>query len=52
MKLPPKQWRFKVSEHWKIKQNLVTKNENKNFITYCQNSIFKATHSSTIIEKA
>lgn len=49
--ITPKQWRFKVGEHWKIKQNLVTKNENINFITYWQNSIFKTTHSSMTIEK-
>nr|QWW92407.1 Ycf1 [Ptychanthus striatus] len=50
--IAPKQWRFKVSEHWKIKQELVfNNNENKKFITCWQNSISKATHSPTKIEK-
>ena len=50
--ITPQQWRFKVSEHWKIKRELVfTKNENKNFITCWQNYISKTSISSTIIEK-
>lgn len=50
--LAPEHWRFKVSEHWKIKQKLVfDNNENKKFITCWQDSISKATHLSTRIEK-
>nr|QWW92245.1 Ycf1 [Acrolejeunea sandvicensis] len=50
--IAPEKWRFKVSEHWKIKQELVfSNNENKKFMTCWQDSIPKATHLSTRIEK-
>nr|QWW92081.1 Ycf1 [Lejeunea sp. 17-8794] len=50
--ITPEQWRFKVSQHWKIKRELViTKNENNNFLTHWQNYIFKTTNSLMKIEK-
>ena len=50
--ITPEQWRFKVSEHWKINRKLVfTKNKNKNFITCWENYIFKTNNSSSIIKK-